>query len=161
MTVDKPHFSHSAPPYSHSLRLTFAYDGKDIRLVRVVRVAMIAPPVVTPPPHERQSGHWLEVRDDKDEVIYHRPVHDPLRSDVESFGDKPGDPIRRTPTARQRGEFEVIVPDLPQARQFQLRIEAPSRAAEHSRDLKASTVPRESLVTRYSFEELRRAAQQR
>jgi hypothetical protein len=113
---------HHARPidYEHVLRVTIAYDGDRLSIARVTRVAMRAPAPATPPPHEHQAGYWLELRDAHGSVLYHRPLYDPLRRDVEVFGDKPGDPIRRVPARHDRGEFDVLLPELPQATDFVL-----------------------------------------
>lgn len=113
---------HHAQPasYSHTLRVTFAYDEDKLHIVSVKRVAMRAPAPATPAPQEGQSGYWLEVRDANGALLYHRALHDPIRQDIEAFGDKPGDPIRRVPAHHPKGEFEVLIPDLPQAADFVL-----------------------------------------
>ena len=119
--------------YTHTLRVTFAYDGPKLEITRVERVAMRAPAVATPPPQEGQAGYWLEVRDGNGALIYHRPLHDPLRRDIESFGDPSGTPMRRHPATTTKGEFEVLVPDLPGAQTFRLHgpsIEAAQRVNE-------------------------------
>jgi hypothetical protein len=72
----------------HTWRLAFAYDGDKVDLVRAERIEMIAPPVVTPPPEANAGGFWLEVRDKQGNLIYHRPLYNPLRRHVEHFGDK-------------------------------------------------------------------------
>ncbi len=113
-------------PYTHVLRVTFAYDGDDLRIAGVMRVDMRVPAPVTPPPQEGQSGYWLEVRGGNGEVLYHFPLHDPLRRDVEIFGDEPGQPIRRAPAKPHSGTFEVLVPDLPGAKDFVLQGPHPS-----------------------------------
>ncbi len=102
---------HHAQPaaYSHTLRITFAYDGEKLDIASVARVAMRAPAPTTPPPNESQVGYWLELRDASGTLLYHRPLHDPIRQDVELFGDKPGDPIRRVPGRHPKGEFEVLI----------------------------------------------------
>lgn len=118
MEPSSPHSTRPTPRYTHSLRLTFTYKGGDARLARVERVAMLAPAVVTPPPERDQAGYWIEVRDSAGKLLYHRPLHDPMRATVEVFGEEPGDPIYRQPNKSPEGEFEVIVPDLPDAARF-------------------------------------------
>jgi hypothetical protein len=101
--------------YTHTLRITFAYDGPKLEIIRVQRVAMRAPAAATPPPQENRAGYWLDVRDGDGAPLYYRPIHDPMRRDIESFGNAPGDPMRRHPATSTKGEFEVLVPDLPGA----------------------------------------------
>ena len=104
----------------YALRITFAFDGPNLTLKSVERVAMRVPAAAAVPPEGDRIGYWLEVRDAAGRLIYHRPVHDPLRLEVESYGDAAGAPLRRHARAAQRGEFELIVPDLPEAKTFRL-----------------------------------------
>jgi hypothetical protein len=138
-----------APAYTHALRISFAYDGDKITLAGSTRVAMRVPAPATPPPDEKQAGYWLEVRGRDHELLYHRPIHDPLQRDVEVFGDEPGGPLRRTPSRRASGSFEVLIPDLPAATQFILH--GPAAGAEGAL---TRSVPLASL----SLDELRKLA---
>ena len=138
----------ATPDHTHSLRLTFAYSGSDIRLVRTERVAMISPGVATPPPTGDQAGYWIEVRDAAGNLLYHRPLHRPLRRDVEAFGDEAGEPLYRHDTSVTEGEFEVLVPDLPHAATFLLHgtppvAESPNAASQE--------------LVKHGFDELRRS----
>lgn len=120
MAQDNKAGAQPARPPSYTLRLTFAYDEKSIRLVRSQRVEMIAPPSVTPPPEKGQAGYWFEVRNAKGELLHHRPLHDPVRDDLEVFSDDPAQSITRVPNPNTSGEFTVLVPDLPGADSFGL-----------------------------------------
>lgn len=140
----------AGPRATHSLRLTFAYSGSDIRLARVQRLFMRALAPSSPPPEGERSGHWIEVRGEADEVLYHRPLHDPLQEDAEVFGDEPGEPLYRVPSEQQEGEFEVIVPDVPGAATVALFGTVRGAKARRRRP-KPSTE-----MLRHSFDELRR-----
>lgn len=118
--MSQPSSTPSAPQYTHSLRLTFAYSGDDVRLVGVRRVAMRAPGHIEPPPDTVRSGFWLEVRDEQDNLLYHRPLHDPVRADIEVFGETDDEPMIRVPATSREGRFEVIVPDYAQASHLSL-----------------------------------------
>jgi len=131
----------------HTLRLTFAYDGSEVRLIRSQRVEMIAPPPVTPCPEEGQSGNWFEVRDEKDTLLYHRVLHDPMPTSVEVFSNDPQQSIFRIPEPDPKGQFTLLVPDLPDARQFVFHGTLP--------DAESDFPPSRPLVRR-SFDELRR-----
>lgn len=139
------------PDHTHSLRLTFAYSPRDIRLVRTDRVAMITPGIATPPPTGDQAGYWIEVRDANGNLLYHRPLHNPLRRDVEAFGDAPGEPMYQRDTSVTEGEFEVLVPDLPHAATFQLHGTPP--------DAESPNAASQELM-KHGFDELRRTHDQ-
>lgn len=94
-----------------------------------------------------RAGYWVEVRDATGELIYYCPLHDPIRADVEVFGDEPGAPIYRVPNDTREGEFDVLVPDLPHA--SHLALNGPPSAAE------AGYVAARELV-RHDFSQLRR-----
>jgi hypothetical protein len=109
----------ATPDHTHSLRLSFAYHGGDIRLARTERVAMIAPGGTTPPEGD-QAGYWIEVRDTDGNRLYYRPLHNPMRRDAEVFGDAPGEPMYQHDASESDGEFDVLVPDLPHAAELLL-----------------------------------------
>jgi hypothetical protein len=106
--------------YTHTLRITFSYDGPKLEIIRVQRVAMRAPAPATMTPQINQTGYWLEVRNGNGKLLYHRPIHDPTNRHIESFGDAPGKPMHLHPATATKGEFEVLVPDLPSAQTFRL-----------------------------------------
>jgi hypothetical protein len=120
MESGHPHFLQSALDHTHSLRLTFAYSDGDIRLAGTERVAMIAPAETTARPAGDQAGYWVEVRDSRGDLLYHRPLHDPTRESIEVFGEEPDEPIYRVDNPKHKGEFDVLVPDLPHAAEFSL-----------------------------------------
>jgi hypothetical protein len=137
-------------PYTHVLRITFAYENSNLQIAGVTRIAMRVPAPSTPAPQEGQVGSWFEVRDGKGALLYYRPLHDPMRLDTEVFGDKPGDPLRQVPARHAKGEFEVLAPDLPDA--DQLRLYGPRTSQKEG-------LPSSTVVSRHRFDELRRMAQ--
>lgn len=152
MEAGHPHFRDRAPDHSHSLRLTFAYRGSDVRLVHAERVAMITPAPPAEAPGRGQAGYWVEVLDDHGNLLYHRPLHDPTRESIEVFGDEPGEPIYRVDNPDREGEFDVLVPDYPNAAEFALHGPAPSTRRPYG--------PSSELL-RSDFEELRRGGPRR
>ena len=145
-TPGAPAVGHEAPP-AHTLRATFAYRGDRIALIGSRRVQMIAPPSVTPPPEKGQSGYWFEVRAADGSLLFHRGLHAPIRVDVEVFADDEKQSITRVPIAEPRGEFELLIPDLPGAQSFVLYGPPPK--------VEMQSAPAQPLV-RLPFEELRR-----
>ena len=58
------------------------------------------------------------MRDAAGELLYHRALSNPIRADVEVFSDDPRQTMTRIPIAAPEGQFEVLVPDLPDAQTF-------------------------------------------
>jgi hypothetical protein len=97
-----------------SWRLTFRYDGTRIELIDRKRVQMIAPPITGGRPIAGEhNGTWLELRDAADQVIYHRDLRRLLGAEVEVF--QPDGTVNHVVGMPGRGQFELVVPDLPQA----------------------------------------------
>jgi hypothetical protein len=94
-------------------RLTFEYDGDEVRIVGRQRVAMVAPPDDSELLERGHAGYWIEVRTAKNRVLYRQVLHDPLQTDMEVFPADPSQPIERVPVQRPKGVFQVVVPDLP------------------------------------------------
>ena len=103
----------SNPP--QALRVTFGYQGSQVRVLGSERVAMLVPAPVGDPPDAGQTGYWLTVRDAAGRVMYHQPLQDPLQTSVEVFAPDPRQPITRMSNPVREGRFTAIVPDTPDA----------------------------------------------
>ena len=81
-------------PYRKTLRLTFRAAGGEVRLVAHERLDMICPPSVGER-HEagKHGGFWLELRDAKEGVLFHRFLDNPLADSDEVHS--PDGKIRR------------------------------------------------------------------
>jgi hypothetical protein len=108
----------SNPP--QALRLTLTYEGAQIRITGSERIAMIVPAQVTAEPQPGQTGYWIEVHDDAGRIVYHRPLHQPVAIDAEAFSPDRAQSITRVPTTAREGRFTVLIPDIPDARTFEL-----------------------------------------
>lgn len=133
------------PPLA--LRLTFGYDETAIRLLKSQRIEKRLPASVTAPPQEGQAGYWFEVRDANNKLVYHRVLDDPLQLSFEVFSDDPEGSIRRVPNPNRRGEFTLVVPDVPNA--ATLILYGPPLGA-------TSEMERAQELVRYPYAELRR-----
>jgi hypothetical protein len=142
------HIASTSVSYSHSFRLTFTIHPGRVELVSLARVAMRAPAPATPPPSERQSGFWVELRGDKGELLYHRALRNPLPDSLEVFDDEKNGTIRRVPTNRTEAKFDVIVPDLAAA----------SDVVVHGIPTKSDARGPSRPLIKLSMEELRRTA---
>jgi hypothetical protein len=97
------------------VRLTFTYEGDDVRLASQQPVEMIIPPTDALSGYEGEQGFWVEVRSGQDETLHRRVMDDPLRQDVEVFSPDPEQSVARTPVEKPSGIFTVLVPDLDEA----------------------------------------------
>ena len=112
-------------------RLTFEYDGDQIKLVSDKPVTMIVPPVQ---PSEAQPGHGalsLVLRDDADRALLHVTRANPIRYDAEVFSPDGDRTMQRVPVERPKGAFTILVPDHPDARKIEL-IGTPLKPEAHA-----------------------------
>lgn len=108
------------PTSPHAFRLTFSYRGTQISLVGSERVAMVVPASIEEPLEPATSGYSFALLDGNGRVVYLRPLHRPIRTDIEAYAPGQGRPIERTPLAQQEGRFTVLVPDLDAAHALRL-----------------------------------------
>ena len=108
----------SSPP--QALRLTLTYEGTQIRITGSEQVAMTVPATMPTPPQADQTGYWLEVHDDTGRLVYHRSLHQPIAIDAEAFSPDRTQSITRVPTTSRSGQFTVVIPDVSNARTFEL-----------------------------------------
>lgn len=119
--MSSQHVASQPISYTHSLRIELSVEGGKATVVQVHRVAMRAPASSQGSPAERQSGLWVEIRNDDGRILYYRPLRTLHQDSVEVFEDERGGAIRRVPTARpQAMKFDLIVPDLPEAAELRL-----------------------------------------
>lgn len=108
-------------PTNRTLRLTFEYEGSNVKLVSSQRVDMIIPPTQALTGHEDQTGFWFTLSDSQGKAVYRRTIQQPVKIDREVFSNDPKHPsIQRVPVEKPKGTFVVLVPDIPEARTVQL-----------------------------------------
>jgi hypothetical protein len=96
------------------LRLTFEYDGDQIRLVSQQHVRMIIPPSQPLEPTGEIGGFQVLLRDEQERPFYRLTRTSPLKHDTEVFSEPGAErSIERTPASRPQGSFVVLVPELP------------------------------------------------
>jgi hypothetical protein len=108
-----------------AMRLTFSYDGDDVKLVSQQPVEMIVPPSDPVKGFAKHKGFWAELKGDQDKTLYRRVMHNPTRNDAEVFSDDPEQSISREPTPKRKGVFVVVVPDTEQAEAVTLSRSSP------------------------------------
>lgn len=101
------------PEEPSAWRLTFTYEGSDIRLVAQQRVAMIAPPDDSDRTYAARAGTWVEVRDSTGHGLYRQILVDPVRQGYEAHSPDPARGSYQVEPEDPSGAFQVVVPDLP------------------------------------------------
>jgi hypothetical protein len=94
-----------------AVRLTFSYQGDQVKLLSQQPVEMTVAPSDPLKGYEEQKGFWAELKSDKDKTLYRRVLHNPTRNDAEVFSDDPEQSISREPAPKRTGVFVVVVPD--------------------------------------------------
>jgi len=94
-----------------AMRLTFSYQGDQVKLVSQQPVEMTVPPSDQLKGYEEHKGFWAEVKNAQDKTLFRRVLHNPTRNDAEVFSDDPEQSISRAPAPKRKGVFVVVVPD--------------------------------------------------
>jgi len=94
-----------------AMRLTFSYDGNDVKLLSQQRVDMIVPTSDAVKGYGTHKGFWAELRSGRDKTLYRTVMHNPTKNDAEVFPETPGGEISRQPAPKRKGVFVVVVPD--------------------------------------------------
>ncbi|MDQ3707654.1 MAG: hypothetical protein M3437_20965 [Chloroflexota bacterium] len=101
--------------YRFTLRMRFAYDGKEVKQISdAQRVEMIAPAPTGDAPREGvHSGFWVELRSADERTLYYQVLNSPIRVTVEDYS--PDGTLRLVSNKETSGEFELLIPDIPEA----------------------------------------------
>jgi hypothetical protein len=103
-----------------AMRLTFSYQGDQVKLLSQQPVDMTVPPSDPVKGYEEQKGFWAEVKSDQDKTLFRRVLHNPTRNDAEVFSDDPEQSISRQPAPKRKGVFVVVVPATDKGREVTL-----------------------------------------
>jgi hypothetical protein len=114
-------------PDNLAIRLTFSYDDRTITIQSRQHLRMKPPPSDQIDEYERQSGTWIELRDDKQRVLYRKVLHDLIPTELEAPSGDPTRSFTRVPAKSSKGVFSIVVPDLAQAARV-LLFDTPKRA---------------------------------
>jgi hypothetical protein len=98
-----------------TLRLTFSYEGSDLRLISRQRVEMMSPPSDPVQAQKEQTGFWYEVRDAEGRTLYRRVIQNPIKFAAEVRSDDPERPLAWQEVSEPRGNFILLMPDLDRA----------------------------------------------
>jgi hypothetical protein len=109
--------SQAFTPARRAIRLRFRYDGGDVELVssRVIdkRVPPSEPLREEESKEQPRSGFWYEVQTGEGKPVYRRVVDNPIQMVASVYTGDPERPFTMVPIARPRGEFTLLVPELP------------------------------------------------
>lgn len=132
-----------------SLRLTFEYEGRSVRLRDVQPVDAVAP---APPVSARGTGGFaLEMRDGEGQLLFRRMLDDPVTGSVElPVGDRDAErPFERVTVEQPSGTFVVMVPAVAASTEVALfdRREGPEEGLKDVQplarfDLEPARIPR-------------------
>jgi len=118
--------SKTRPGVNNAMRLTFSYDGNDVKLLSQQRTEMIVPPSDAVKGYGTYKGFWAELRSGSDKVLYRTVMHNPTKNDAEVFPESRSGDISREPAPKRRGVFVVLVPDTDNGEQVILCRSAPA-----------------------------------
>jgi hypothetical protein len=115
---------HAAPQPDESslrtLRVTFSYEGNQVRMVSRQAVDMRPEPSDPVYDYRGQSGAWFEVRDATGRVLYRRVIRNPMPVDMEAPSGDPERPFTRVRPPERRGTFVLTMPNLSRAQSIVL-----------------------------------------
>lgn len=118
--------SKTTPGVNKAMRLTFSYDGNDVKLLSQQRTEMIVPASDAVKSYGTHKGFWAELRSGTDKTLYRTVMHNPTKNDAEVFPESPSGVISREPAPKRRGVFVVLVPDTDKGEEVILCRSAPA-----------------------------------
>ena len=118
--------SKTSPESNKAMRLTFSYDGNDVKLLSQQRTEMIVPPSDALKGYG-EKGFWAELKSGSNKTLYRTVMHNPTKNDAEVFPETPGGQISREPVPKRKGVFVVVVPDTDKGEEVILCRSTPAR----------------------------------
>jgi hypothetical protein len=115
-----------APAKPKTLRLVYAYEGDEIKLVSKQSVDMLLPSPESKPEALDSFGLKYELRNKEEHPLFGNIIENPLRSDIEVFSDNPERTVRRVEMPKKKGVFVLLVPEIPEAENMVLLENKPS-----------------------------------
>jgi hypothetical protein len=113
-----------------AIRLTFSYQGRKVALQSRQHLRMKAPPTDRIDEYEKQSGAWIELRDDKQRVLYRRVLHNLIPDALEAPSGDPARSFTRVHVEPGKGVFSIVVPDLAMSARI-LLYDGPAEGRDH------------------------------
>jgi hypothetical protein len=129
-----------------AMRLTFSYDGDDVKLVSQERTDMMVPPSDPLKGYGKHKGFWAELKNERDKTLYRRVMHNPTRNDAEVFPETPDQSISREPAPKRKGVFVVVVPDIDKGEEVTLSRSSPEEEGPASGLLSLASTPATEIM---------------
>ena len=137
----------STPPGAvKAMRLTFSYDGDDVKLISQQRAEMMVPPSDPLKGYGKHKGFWAELKNERDKTLYRHVMHNPTRNDAEVFPETPGQSISREPAPKRKGVFVVVVPDVEKGEEVTLSRSSPEAEGPASGLLSLASKPATEIM---------------
>jgi len=137
----------STPPEPvKAMRLTFSYDGDDVKLISQQRAEMMVPPSDPLKGYGKHKGFWAELKNERDKTLYRHVMHNPTRNDAEVFPETPGQSISREPAPKRKGVFVVVVPDVEKGEEVTLSRSSPEAEGPASGLLSLASKPATEIM---------------
>jgi len=138
----------SSPPPEpvKAMRLTFSYDGDDVKLISQQRTEMMVPPSDPLKGYRKHKGFWAELKNERDKTLYRHVMHNPTRNDAEVFPETPGQSISREPAPKRKGVFVVVVPDIEKGEEVTLSRSSPEAEGPASGLLSLASKPATEIM---------------
>lgn len=113
-------FSLSDPARNNmAIRLTFSYEGNDIKLISKQNIEkVLQPPSLQSHIQQGQTGSWYELSDENQRLLHRQIIDNPIKVDAEVFSDT--ESISRVKLSEIRGTFSIVVPNIPESKNFDL-----------------------------------------
>jgi hypothetical protein len=122
---------------NRAIRVTLSYKGRQVRLIDIKDVQMLAPPSDPVYEYEGQSGFWYELRDADDRTLYRRVIGNPIAFEIEALSGDPERPFTRQLVEQPEGTFVLVAPVIDEARSLVLVSSPlePEKAGEPAEEL--------------------------
>jgi hypothetical protein len=134
------------PQPMKALRLTFSYDGDEVKLISQQRTEMTVPPSDPLKGYGKHKGFWAELKNERDKTLYRHVMHNPTRNDAEVFPETPGQSISREPAPKRKGVFVVVVPDTEKGEEVTLSRSSPEAEGPASGLLALASKPATEIM---------------
>ncbi len=134
-------------PPRRAVRLVFAYEGDEVRLLSRARIEKVLPQSDQSADALNFRGTWSEVRDADGVTLDRRVLVDPMPRDAEVFPEQLGEEISREPVERPSGVFTLLVPDLDGADHLAVLSNSPGQAGVRAAESGPTELVRVDLTT--------------